>query len=382
MAMRTVWLMALFAVPVASSKYPIQKLGTADMSVVETTPVVWKGELLRFESVRGNYNSPTYPVPSIQPSPCPGQSCFRFRNVATLAVTPPFATNCSFGCAYVQKGSSRTDGVDTMWAFGNCADQKQQNVSAFSSTDLNSWTAHPKALELTGFGHTSADYKFFNTNVHDDMEAGTHVMAIELGAPHDITGSPFTSVFARHTGNNLGEGWVLLDPHQHVWPPIAPAHGYEGACPTIRYVKATGYYYVFTLWGETGGYGEHVQRSKDLISWEESKGNPMLDWQGQGGVPADKGKPPRTTSKYYFTNFTSEQESFVAKSEDINNSDIDFCEVGGDIYISYSWGDQRGQEFLGAAVVKGVTTDEWLASFFSDDANSELAASASASMLV
>merc|ERR1712216_818203 len=314
------------------------------MSMVETTPVVWKGELLRFESVRTNYNSPTYPVPSIQTSPCPGTSCFRFRDVATLEVTPPFGYGCSFGCAYVQKGSSRSDGMDTMWAFGNCASQKQQNVSAFSSSDLVSWTEYPKALELTGFGHKTGDYKFFNTNVHDDKEHGTHVMAIELGAPSDITGSPFTSVFAKHTGEHLGEGWVFLDPHQHVWPPSKPAHGYEGACPTIRYVD--GYYYVFTLWGEKGGYGTHVQRSKDLITWEQSALNPMLDWQGQGGVMADKGKPPRAMDKYYFSNFTEAMEAFISKS----------------IYISYSWGDQVGQEFLGAAVIKKATTDMWLPS--------------------
>jgi len=38
--------------------------------------------------------------------------------------------------------------------------------------------------------------------------------------------------------------------------------------------------------------------------------------------------------------------------------------VDGDVYIAYSWGDQRGQEFLGAAVVKGATTDQWQASLF------------------
>ena len=97
--------------------------------VFNNRPVLWKGELLRFESVRGDYNSPSYPVPSLQPSGCPGSSCYRFRSVATLAVTPAFGASCGFGCAYVQKGSSRSDGVDTMWAFGNCANEKQQNVS-------------------------------------------------------------------------------------------------------------------------------------------------------------------------------------------------------------------------------------------------------------
>ena len=37
----------------AASPLTIEKLGTADFSMVETTPVLWKGQLLRFESVRG-----------------------------------------------------------------------------------------------------------------------------------------------------------------------------------------------------------------------------------------------------------------------------------------------------------------------------------------
>ena len=45
-------------------------------------------------------------------------------------------------------------------------------------------------------------------------------------------------------------------------------------------------------------------------------------------------------------------------------ADIDYCDVDGDVYIAYSWGNQQGTEFLGAARVAGTTTDEWLAAFF------------------
>ena len=336
----------------------IEKLGTADLSMVETTPVVWKGNLLRFESVRNNYNN------GIQNSSCLNTSCFQFRSVSTLAVTPHFGVNCSFGCAYVQTGSSRTtDNLDTMWVFGNCADQKQQNVSAFSSNDLITWKEYPQALKLTGFGHTAVDYKFFNTNVHDDQHPNTHVMAIELGAPSDITGNPFTSVFAKHTGDNLGTNWKFLDPHTYVWPPIQPTHSYQGACPTIRWSSSSGYYYLFNLWSENGGYGTHVQRSKDLMTWESQKNKTVLDWKKD--VEQDKGQPPRVASKYYYTNFTTAQEMFIAKAEDINNSDIDFVDtVDGDVYISYSWGNQEGTEFLGSAVVRGMTSEEWCVSLF------------------
>lgn len=46
---------------------PIVKLGTADLSMVETTPVLWKGQLLRFESVRSDYNGIS---PRCDPASC------------------------------------------------------------------------------------------------------------------------------------------------------------------------------------------------------------------------------------------------------------------------------------------------------------------------
>ena len=57
-------------------------------------------------------------------------------------------------------------------------------------------------------------------------------------------------------------------------------------------------------------------------------------------------------------------EEYIAKASDINNSDIDFVDVNGTVYISYSWGNQGGTEFLGAATVPDTTTDEWLMAYF------------------
>ena len=57
-------------------------------------------------------------------------------------------------------------------------------------------------------------------------------------------------------------------------------------------------------------------------------------------------------------------ETFIAQATDINNSDIDFVDVNGTVYMVYSWGNQRGTEFLGAAQVLNATTDQWLMSYF------------------
>jgi len=98
-----------------------------------------------------------------------------------------------------------------------------------------------------------------------------------LGSPADVTGTPFTSVFAMHSGgDDLSTGWTFLDPHMHVWPPLKPTHGYEGACPTIRYVAKDDYYYVLNLHTDPGGYGTFVVRSKDLITCKYRRNLPLL----------------------------------------------------------------------------------------------------------
>jgi len=55
----------------------------------------------------------------------------------------------------------------------------------------------------------------------------------------------------------------------------------------------------------------------------------------------------------------------MLKSENCNNSDIDFCEYKGKLIINYSWGNQRGMEFLGEAVYHG-TQEQFLKGWFPD----------------
>ena len=345
---------------------PIERLGTADFSMVEATPVVWKGQLLRFESVRGDYgsepNCSTCGLGKRDPAML-REPYYRFRNVVTLETTASFASTYSFGCAFVLG--------DTMWAFGRGGNSTQ--IGAFSSTDLVTWTHSAGAAQLGGFGHAANDYEVFNNNVHNGRN-GSYIMAVELMKPSDIAGTATSTVFMVHHGGrnaNLSTGWTFLDPRTHVWPPITtPKHGYAGACPTVRYVADDDYYYLTNLHGEWPiGFGTYVIRSRNLTSWESSKANPMLDFSGHdangtGNVLADKGTPPRGKSELYYANFSAAMEEFIAGAEDINNSDIDYVDFTGDVYITYSWGNQVGTEFLGAAVVRGTTTDTWLQSYF------------------
>ena len=53
----------------------------------------------------------------------------------------------------------------------------------------------------------------------------------------------------------------------------------------------------------------------------------------------------------------------VAKAQDVNNSDIDFCEYKGRLVINYSWGNQQGVEFLAEAEFDG-TLEQFLTGWF------------------
>ena len=54
---------------------------------------------------------------------------------------------------------------------------------------------------------------------------------------------------------------------------------------------------------------------------------------------------------------TAEQRERIAKAEDINNSDIDFCAYDGHLVINYSWGNQHGTEFLAEAEFPGTLAE-------------------------
>ena len=158
--------LAFIALGVSSaSPLKIDRLGTADFALVETTPVAWKGKLLRFESVRSNYggmlNCSDCALGRRDPAMA-GKPCFRFRDVASpLAVTPSFAPGFGFGSAFVQPANARSDAQgDTTWAFGRPVffGPSTNRIVAFSSTDLITGSKG-RAWELAGFGHVAKDYK-------------------------------------------------------------------------------------------------------------------------------------------------------------------------------------------------------------------------------
>jgi len=278
----------------------IRKVGTIDIDLVETTPLVFRERLLRFEYVReGYWGNGT------------GDSYFRFIDTEDDSPTPPFAPGCHLGSAYAEGDRAYTYGVD-LWG--------ESVIRVFSSRDLEEWEAGT-ALELPGRG-------IYNTSVC--RGDGRYIMAIELGEPEELVGRRFTIFFA--------ESQDLL-----AWKMLPQEHAYSRdrytACPTIRFLG--GHYYMIYLEQMPGTtYQPHMVRSRDLRSWEESTLNPLM-------APSDD---DRKIAKRFFS---PEQRELVAKAVNLNNSDVDLCEHQGRTVINYSWGNQHGTEFLAEAVFEG-----------------------------
>jgi hypothetical protein len=295
----------------AQGKGPaIKKLGTLDLLMVETTPVVFKGRLYRFEYVRDNY-----------PANKTGASYFRFIDVATGEAPPAFARGQHLGCAFVEDDTAYAFGVDK-WG--------GSKVTAFKSKDLGKWEEH-LALHLPGWG-------LYNTSVC--KADGRYVMAVEVGEPKEVVGVPFTIFFAESKDLRT---WKLL--------PLDCVYSKEKytACPALRYLDGT--FYMIYLETRPGPvYESHIVRSRDLRRWESSRLNPVLAFSDEDRAIAN----PK---------LTAEQRRAVAQAKDINNSDVDLCEFRGKTVLYYSWGNQQGTEFLAEAVYNGTLAD-FLRRFF------------------
>ena len=292
----------------------IKKLGVIDFDIVETNPVVFGGDVWRFEYIR-------YKTTSRYWDNKLGKSYFRFVNHESGKVTSPFAFDMHMGCAFV-------DG-DTVYV--TCTrGWGDHRIEVYASRDMENWETW-NALDLPGYG-------MHNTSV---CKAGDkYVMMFEIDSPPEETGVKFTARFA--TSKNMKQ-----------WEVTAAECCYDksrySAPHCLRYVD--GYYYNFYLAGsyETQ-FDQHVARSKDLINWEDSPLNPVLSFDNDDRHILNADLP-------------AEKLAAVKDIVNINNSDIDFCEYDGKLIINYSWGDQRGTEVLAEAAYEG-TAEQFMKGWF------------------
>lgn len=289
----------------------IVKLGTIDLDMVETTPVVFRGRLYRYEWVRTNYRDNHT-----------GKPYSRMIDVESGEQTAPFAAGYLFGSAYVQG--------DTVYVTATSAEQgwTGHQVQVFASKDLKSWNTWT-ALDLPGWG-------ICNTSLWRGRDR--FVLMFEIHKPVEQAGVPFTARFA--TSKDLR--------HWDVTPPeCVYAKDRYTAPHCLRYLD--GWYYDFYL-EAYHGYETRVVRSRDLIHWEASPLNPVLRASDDDRTIANP-------------SLTTEQRERIATADDINNSDIDFCEYRGKLVIDYSWGNQTGVEQLAAAEFDG-TLRQFLQAWF------------------
>lgn len=279
----------------------IRKLGTIDCDLVETTPIVFKNRLYRFEWVRKSYRKNMLQ-----------NDHFRLVEHETGRSTPPFALGYQFGSAFVEN--------DSVYVTGTYKSDKGDYIRVFRSEDLNHWDSWV-VFDQTGFG-------IFNTSL---CKAGAeYVLMFEIDRPAEQAGVRFTARFMKTQDLR----------HWQLTPPECNYSKDRYTAPhCLRYLD--GWFFDFYLEATRDGYETRVVRSRELVHWEASPLNPVLRASEEDRRIAN----PR---------LTEEERGRIGSARNINNSDIDFCEFGGRLIINYSWGNQQGIEFLAEAVYEGT----------------------------
>jgi hypothetical protein len=235
-----------------------EKIGT---NVMESTPLVYGGKLLMFHSHRVD-----------TPKSDLGQMYLFLADPATGKELARFGQRHSLGSALVVG-----DTIHVFAAYHSDSDWFH-DIHHFWSSDLKNWH---RELAIARQGE-----HLLNSSVCRDEQGYT--MAYESDKP-----VAFCFKFAR--SGDL-RNWEKI-----------PGLAFTGekreysACPVIRYVKP--YYYVIYLHAAIPGHNGWVSflaRSKDLVTWQLSPKNPILE-AGEG--------------------------------EGRNNSDVDLIEFGGKTYV-------------------------------------------------
>ena len=302
-------------------KKTMVKKGTLEIDMVETTPLVWKGRLMRCEWARSgawfNKDGPDY---------------LRFIDWETEEVTPAFGFGHAFVSAHIEGDTAYVFAVDNS---GGIA--ARTKIDVFWSKDLINWESKV-ALE------TKDGVTMFNNSVCKGPDG--YYMAIELGGPKEIIGVGFTIVFAK--SQDL-INWEFIEWGSHIY-----TRERYSACPVLRYCDADQKFYMIYLEGlPCHRWQPYIVRTADFVQYELGVKNPVFFSDEDDKIIA---RPEK---------FTPEQIEFILNTPNCNNSDLDMCEFNGKTIIMYSWGIQLGKEFLAYGEYDG-TVNEFLMSFFAD----------------
>jgi len=252
------------------------KLGCFNYQTGESSPLVYGGRIVMMETMLTN--NPQHKL-----------NCsvyFIVRDLLTWDIIVSLQQSCDhgFGSATVFKDPS--DGKETMMIFGTRwirYDIDQPNAPQWDgpcskgecSVDVY-WSSDPK-LQVWQNATAAALPKGMVAYNSDVAPVNPAALAKHNSAlpPHkwimalEYLFNGFSTIFLINNGDVPTKApWVLLDTKTYFIPKLAGGGNGVGACPSVRYVPSTGYYYVVS-----GGNDVYITRSKDLMNWELGKYN-------------------------------------------------------------------------------------------------------------
>lgn len=273
---------------------------------MENTPVMFNSQLLLVSNHRPGG------------ADAKGQDAYLYiDDLQTGSEVARFGQGHSFVSAFVQ-GSELNVFALEFSDFGRV--MNSNGIDRMVTTDLKTWKTE-KVILPDGNEH------LFNSSVCRDEKG--FLMAYESDQPVQ-----FCFKFARST--DLSK-WEKI-------PGLAFTgvnHEYS-ACPVIRFIKP--FYYVIYLHKAIAGHNGWISflaRTRDLINWDLSPFNPILE---------------------------------AGKGEGKNNSDVDILEFEGKTYLYYATGDQETWGTVRVALFDG-TQKEFFESHFPGNARFEQASS-------
>lgn len=310
----------------AANRFPkhpkIRKMGTLQCDVAETTPLIWKDELYRFEVIRRPMLA-THEILEGSWHDLPGDPALRFVHVRTDAPTPYFAQGHTFGFPFVDGDTMYVVTGKSKFGSSDGAGWGNDTLVFFRSKDLVNWEKYQE-VEMPG-------WKIYNVNIA--KMGDTYTLLIEISAPAEECG-PVHFTFRFMQSKDL-TNWTLTP-----WDHAFQRDVYCGS-PSLYTFPGDEHYYVGYLEGyQNYRFASCIARSKDLVNWEYSPINPIMVYDDDDKLIANP-------------HLTPAERGRIDGALNINLSDLEMCEYQGRTLIYYAWGDQKGTEFLAEACYEG-----------------------------
>lgn len=243
----------------------------------EASPLFLNGSLYMMQTIMGRVPADgsngthslfcVYDVATGRVVSCPdSSSAFAFCSAVVDRSAPP--ERLWVFCSAWDRANHTYCHANSSWGCGACADARRGDgdgcfVASWSTEDLRTWHGPSRVLTLPlphtvpNVGVSTVTAGAFGRGGEGGGVPGHQAfMAIENG--------DYPLAINTGTDRDLSRNWQLLPfngsaPRCHTRTACEPGL----ACPTARYSRRDGYYYVFG-----GGNDIHITRSRDLLTWE------------------------------------------------------------------------------------------------------------------